>query len=1279
MKIHPLTALYDTDQKVASRFNGLIILSVLVSVLVTALVITTLLLHWYRKDVIEKDELHNKGLAKAVQGFIAHAVTLNYQLSINQEIINAVLSAHADWQLRADLYEFTYPQEESAAEEGGHRLLVRMQRQYPFVDLFYVQDENGDQVARSNGPLGQRGTRWWFKQIATDPEHHPFFSKSYFSMTGNKPVASAFHPIFLDNRFIGVVGTDINFDSLQDVVANYLGSKDLYAIVLDNDGTIIAHPDREKLQELYNLKRLTRQRLLHNEKGEPILTPDGYHETEAAPLEWDAAVAGIARRVLNGESGVARSITIGETRCNLYFEPVPLPGQPGVNYATILIRNTASISQTQLVIGAFALIFSLIASAGLITVFRWQFKRQVLTPLGELSHAMGQASARLDAPHLDVTTGDEFQLLAFSYNEMRHNVAEVYDRLRRNNVELEQKVAERTKELETANAELREDIEKRKRMEQALRSSEDLYRRTMEASPDAITISRIKDGRFYVVNDAFCRHSGYTREETISHTTTDLTLFANLNERDRLVRELIDQGAVNSHEIRWQSKDGRIIHALVSARHLTYHDEKCMITVVTDITRRKQAENEVLKLNRELENRVSERTHQLEASIAQARQLARDAETANIAKSTFLANMSHEIRTPMNGIIGMCNLALGTELTPKQQEYLEIIRSSATSLLLLLNDILDFSKIEAGKYRFENIPFDVHTVIDGVSDIFIENVSDKDIELIIDIAPTVPRSLISDPNRLRQILVNLLSNAIKFTDAGEIQITVTPEASTKNSIDLRFCVQDTGIGIPVEAQDKLFDLFFQADGSATRKYGGTGLGLAICKRLVNLMGGDIWLESQVGRGSRFYFTGRFELAVTATDGEPASREGLKGRAVLLVEDNRTTRLVISRYLAGFGMTVVSSDNAEEALEILQSPHPSPIEFVLMDIGLPCMDGITAINIIRGLSLPVTPRLIIISASGKKDDVERARNSGVEHYLIKPVKRSSLMNTLLESIGFQPAAPSANSNQGDADTNFSGITVLLVEDNPINQRVAVEVLTQTGAIVDTVGNGLLAVSAVKEKRYDIVLMDIQMPEMDGLEATRHIRRIRGSKALPIVAMTARTMEGDRDACIAAGMNDYIPKPIDRAELFRAIRTHVAVPRLTAPPTGRITDDPASVPALPEQMPGLNIREGIQRLGGDWLFYRDILQEYCTHYRDAAVSISAQISNGETDAARHSVHALKGAAGNIGATRLFEIAQAVEAALRNGEAPTIKTLIPTLDEALKELFQTVERLTTCPVDD
>ena len=544
--------------------------------------------------------------------------------------------------------------------------------------------------------------------------------------------------------------------------------------------------------------------------------------------------------------------------------------------------------------------------------------------------------------------------------------------------------------------------------------------------------------------------------------------------------------------------------------------------------------------SKHLETLVSERTEQLDKARLKA-------EEASRAKSEFVANMSHELRTPMNAIIGMIDITHKTELTPKQAEYLRIIKTSARSLLGIVNDILDFSKIEAQKLDLESIPFSLHNTLEEVTDMFSERISDTGAEFIVDIGEDVPDGCQGDPLRLRQVLVNLINNAFKFTEQGEICLHVKAVELTDIRYKLQFSVRDTGVGIENNARETLFDMFTQADGSTTRKYGGTGLGLAISRELVGLMGGDIHVKSSPGEGSNFIFTVVFAPAEIETGKERADyADVLKGKRVLLVEDNASNRHVIEKMLRSLGLVSTALGNGEEALAILQEDGAS-YDVVLMDWRLPGMNGLEVLDTLRLRQVSLPP-VLLMTAFGRDAEVQQADELGVSSFLMKPVKIASLQNALVSAFG---VALSEQSVDDDifSTAEFTGVRVLLVEDNIINQQVAREVLESEGLVVETADHGEAALEIMSKRSFDVIFMDIQMPGMDGFETTRRLRERPEGKAIPIIAMTAHVMSEDKEAALAVGMNDYLTKPIDRLLLFTVLRKWVgkAVRAAKLPPS------------------------------------------------------------------------------------------------------------------------------------
>ena len=644
-----------------------------------------------------------------------------------------------------------------------------------------------------------------------------------------------------------------------------------------------------------------------------------------------------------------------------------------------------------------------------------------------------------------------------------------------------------------------------------------------------------------------------------------------------------------------------------------------------------------------------------EAALARARDAA---EAATRAKSDFLANMSHEIRTPMNAIMGMTHLALQTQLSAQQEDYLTKAHRAAEALLGIINDILDFSKIEAGMLKIEHVDFSLDETLDSVAALIAGKAQQKGIELLFDRAPDVPATLTGDPLRLSQILVNLGNNAVKFTEAGEIVISIDVEAQDGDRVTLKCSVRDTGIGMTREQMDRLFQAFSQADTSTTRRYGGTGLGLSICKSLAEMMGGRIWVESTPGTGSEFFFTATFGVGQARAPLEP--HPAIRGKRVLIIDDNHTSRQILKDMVEGLGCEVSVASGGEEGLRELATAHGQrPFEFILLDWKMPGMDGFQTLQAMREQPRRYgTPKVVMVTAYGREEVMQRAKSVGLDGFLIKPATQSTLLDALMAAAGADTEVRTTGrirSVQLAGLEHIRGAHLLVAEDNEINQQIAREVLEQAGFIVVVANDGREAVTAVTEGKYDAVLMDIQMPHLDGLAATREIRAWESQQArtaTPIIAMTAHAMAGDAEKSIAAGMNDHITKPLNPEQLFgalaKAIRPRQGIGK-DAAPTPAARPAAAEAVSLPAELPGIDIADGLGRIGGNARLYRDILKRLASDFADASDRFAQLLADNDLDGAKRLAHSLKGVAANVGAKDLSQVAAAAEAACARGSAP------------------------------
>jgi signal transduction histidine kinase/CheY-like chemotaxis protein/HPt (histidine-containing phosphotransfer) domain-containing protein len=706
--------------------------------------------------------------------------------------------------------------------------------------------------------------------------------------------------------------------------------------------------------------------------------------------------------------------------------------------------------------------------------------------------------------------------------------------------------------------------------------------------------------------------------------------------------------------------------------------------------RRLQSQLEIAERKAEiLSNMLKEAVIEYEKAMDELRSAKTQADQASRTKSEFLANMSHEIRTPMNAIIGLTNMTLKTELTSIQKAYLSRVRTSSRHLLSLLDDILDFSKIEAGKMELESTDFMLNLVLDQVANLFREKAAEKNIELFYIIDRDVPLDLKGDPFRLEQILINLVSNALKFTRQGQIivrvQLDKENDAAAKASrTDILFSVSDTGMGIAKEKLGELFSPFTQADGSITRKFGGTGLGLSICHRLVSMMNGTIRVESTLEQGTTFFISLPLNCGSASKHYLMKAPPEMRGLKVLLVESKDTSRTILRQILKSFDFEVTAVASLGDGLQAARS---TPFDLVVANPGYRESTTVELTDTMRSHSLlqSALPKIIVITTQGEENttkELERNRRYPVDAYLFKPVSSSDLFNAVMEVFGqteaIVPRLPDPGHSDRDIDLEaVKGAKILLVEDNLINQEVATAMLSRLEVRVDIADNGRDAIQKLQaDPTYDAVLMDVQMPVMDGFAATRLIRSERRFSELPVIAMTAHALKGDREKCLEAGMNDYVSKPIDEYELYTALTRWIQSAEKVAPP-------PSAKPPLREEawdtpsghIPGLDVAFGLNQVLGNTVLYRKVLRLALANFSRAREAILSQLTAGDIEAARHLSHNVKGVAGNIGATDLCRAADELDGCLRKAPHTNRRRLT---ENFVREIGKVITSLTALDLE-
>jgi two-component system sensor histidine kinase/response regulator len=787
-------------------------------------------------------------------------------------------------------------------------------------------------------------------------------------------------------------------------------------------------------------------------------------------------------------------------------------------------------------------------------------------------------------------------------------------------------------------------VDERVKNEAEIQRQKQFFEALVETSPVAIVILD-REKNILTCNPAFESLFGYSRSEVIGRELDPLLskdIFK--DEADKYTRQAMAGKLVHSFGRR-HHKDGRLLEVEIFGVPVSVAGEQIgVLGIYHDIT-----------------------------ELVAARMAA---EAANLAKSEFLANMSHEIRTPLNGVIGMLDLTLDTNLSAEQSDYLHTARQSADALLELINDILDYSKIAAGRLDLDIINFDLRSTVEGVATTLAQRAEAKGLELACLIYHNVPSILIGDPSRLRQVLVNLTGNAIKFTHQGEVTIRVMLESETEKDVNLLFDVSDTGIGIPPDRQELIFERFMQVDGSTTRRYGGTGLGLAISKQLVEMMGGQIGVFSEVGKGSTFWFTVHFEKPseeVIIAERSPVEIEDLH---VLGVDDNTTNRLILRKILENVGCRASMAASGLEAIVNLRSAVQmgDPYQLVFLDMQMPDMDGEQTLKAIKSDSLIRDVKVIVLTSLGNRGDVARMEASGAAGYLVKPIKQSQLYDAIVAVQGTHPLPTKIPTSQLVTQHTIREqkrriAQILLAEDNQINQKLVVIMLQKAGYSVDVVENGLLAIEALQKKKYHLVFMDVQMPEMDGLEATQKIRATESpGRHTPIIAMTAHALKGDRERCLSAGMDDYLPKPLEPDALFRVLERWI--PNGEAQKSGQEKKLEVEKEILPH--PPIDLPAAMPRFGDDKEFFIELLAEFVDHFEDRCRLIREAIRGGNTSELARLAHNLKGASANFSAGTLVDLALELEHVANDGDISVAETLINRIEAEKPRIAEFLENM-------
>ncbi|HAG79654.1 MAG TPA: histidine kinase [Cyanobacteria bacterium UBA12227] len=1139
-------------------------------------------------------------------------------------------------------------------------------RTFPSFLQVYITDALGT-ILVSKPAINEAGKSTIGLNIAEEPflektalTLQPVLTDVHVDAASTVPHVGLIVPILENNRFQGIAYGSLELGQMSELLKSTIhqhkiniDQEGLKVTLLDRNHNVIVSTDpNRKVMEAFDPRQ-----------GGEIRSLD------AEVFQWLPIMPGKPIMVRWRRSFYGQEMSIGEGIP--WSVIIQIPTAPYIDYLEALyIKNLAMM----LLIAMLALLVAVLVS------------RRLVNPLLRLARVTTNLPEKLLDPTTPVdlpeTEVSEIYSLASNFESMMQALNQQFREIKQAKDTLEKRVKERTQELSEINEELavaneelavtneelaytnqelavtNEDLavemQERQRIETILREREERYELAISGTNDGIWDWNLQTNEVYY-SPTWMRILGY-ETNPLPHVLSTWSDNVHPEDFERAIRDIQNhlEGRTEIYENihRIKHKDGHYIWIATKGKCSRDNQGKAyrLVGTITDITNQKQAEE-------------------------QLRAAKEEAETANRTKSEFLATMSHEIRTPMNAVIGMTGLLLDTELIPQQREFVEIIRNSGDALLTIINDILDFSKIESGNLNLEKVPFDLRICIEESLDLVAPKAAENGIELAYLMEPQMPSIIVGDVTRLRQILVNLLSNAVKFTQRGEVVVSVSPVVSNQESVttdneekyQIQFAVKDTGIGIPADRMDSLFKPFSQVDASITRQYGGTGLGLAISRRLTELMGGRMWVESQVGVGSTFYFTLVTGAAFNSyLIPSYVSRQLLTDKRLLIVDDNAINRQVLIQQAQSFGMLPQAAESGSKALSLLKEGQK--FDLAILDMQMPQMDGITLAAQIQSQPNYQKLPLVMLTSIGRIEENEHTPEVRLAAYLSKPIKQSQLYNILVSIFGGKVTSHLQSSQFNEQLAQQLPLKILLAEDNVVNQKVALNILKRLGYRADIVANGLEVLQALRRQSYDVVLMDVQMPEMDGLTATRQICQEWLISTRPrIIAMTANAMQGDREACLEAGMDDYISKPI-HVEALKLALSKSKSNSISQTDTEVITQQvsESSTTSVLDPMAW----EELKNIGGDEAdeFISGVIDSYLEETPELLRSLQNAIEQGNAEELERTAHSLKSSSALLGAITLSQLAKKIEVIGRAGNGNLAEASV--LLSQAREEYQGVE---------